>query len=186
LNCCWLCSARTRSRHKRSRAEFGSCRRSRKQIVRSFPTLICGIPIRSLRTKMNQMQNIAGCRGRRDRVADHAYSDNHVPDAGNRAPSPGVRTPSWRRTDHGFHERCVVVAAWRAAADPPADRAVLASLSRFLEQKAPPGGAFLLRRPLCPANHKWRITSPPRRPADCRRFRESTRPLDGVGKRSVS
>jgi hypothetical protein len=41
---------------------------------------------------MNQMQNIAGCRGCRNRVADHAYSDNHVPDAGNRAPSPGVRT----------------------------------------------------------------------------------------------
>ena len=37
------------------------------------------------------------------------------------------------------------------------------------EQKAPRfAGPFCCLGPLCPANHKWRITSPQVGPADCR------------------
>jgi hypothetical protein len=53
------------------------------------------------------------------------------------------------------------VAAWRAAADHPVDRAVLASLSCFRQRPRALAGSFCCLEPLCPANHKWRITLPP-------------------------
>jgi len=147
---------------------------SRKQIIRIPPALICAIPIRSFRTKWSQMQNIRG------------HWLGTARSYGNRASLPALGRRYGGGQIMDFTRGALL---WLLGVPLPIILLIALFWHHWAASDRRPralAGSFCCQEPLCPANHKWRITLPPRWPADCRRFRESTRPIHGVGKRSVS